>query len=156
MEVVDAVDDGGSGGARYAVVVGFADAAEGGDVVLNKEVLRQVRDAFFCNDEVGFHGDDGVGHGFYLLFFDLQDTVPVFFFRDFDVGLRLSLFVLQGAVKEDNARILDTPSHFGVRDVLVKHNAIEDFAVFNFAARDLLNFSVPFDVDFFFAAADVV
>lgn len=156
MEVVDAVDDCSSGGACDAVVVGFADAAEGGDVVLDEEVLGEIGDALFCDDEVGFQGDDGVGHSFNLLFFDLQDAVPVFFFRDFDVGLGLPLFVLQGAVKEDDTRILDSPSHFGVRNVFVKHDAVEDFAVFNLAAGDFLHFGIAFDVDFFLAAADFV
>lgn len=156
MEVVNAVDDCGSRGARDAVVVGFADAAKSSDVMLDEEVLRQVRDAFFCDDEVGFQGDDGVGHGFHLLFFDLQDAVPVFFFRDFNVRLRLSLFVLQGAVKEDDTRILDAPPHSGVRDVFVKHDAVKDSAVFYLAPGDLLDFGVAFDVNFLLAASNVM
>jgi len=39
---VDVVDDGGAGGASDAVVVGFADAAEGGDVGADEKVLGEV------------------------------------------------------------------------------------------------------------------
>ena len=42
LQVVDPVDDGGSGGAGDAVVVCFADAAKGGDVVFDEEVLGEV------------------------------------------------------------------------------------------------------------------
>jgi hypothetical protein len=41
-EVVDAIDDGGAGRARDAVVVRLADAADGGDVVLDEVVLGEV------------------------------------------------------------------------------------------------------------------
>ena len=92
----------------------------------------------------------------YLLFFDLQDAVPVIFFADFDVGLRFALFVFEGAVEEDDARVGDAPAHFRVRDVFVEHHAVEHFTVFYFSPWDLLDAGVAFNIDFFFPAADVV
>ena len=77
-----------------------------------------------------------------LLFFDFEDAVPVVFFADFDIGLRFAFFVLKGAVEEDDARGFDQAAHFRVGDVFVEHDAVEDFAVFDFAPGDHNHFSV--------------
>lgn len=41
-QVLDAVDDGSSDGTGYAVVVGFADSADGGDVLFEEVVLGEI------------------------------------------------------------------------------------------------------------------
>jgi hypothetical protein len=41
-EVLDTVDDGGADSEGDAVIVGFSDAAEGGDVSFDEVVLRQI------------------------------------------------------------------------------------------------------------------
>ena len=41
-------------------------------------------------------------------------------------------------------------------DVFIQHDAIEYFAVFNFAAGDLLDLRVAFDIYFFLAAANIM
>ena len=87
MEVVDAIDDGCAGSACDAIVVGFANSAESGDVVFDEEVLSQIRNTLFGDDEVGFESEDGVAHALDLFFFNLEDAVPVFFFADLDIGL---------------------------------------------------------------------
>jgi len=42
VEVVDAISDCSAGGSRDTVVVCFSDAAEGGDVMFDEEVLGEV------------------------------------------------------------------------------------------------------------------
>lgn len=82
-----------------------------------------------------------------LLFLNLQKAVPIGLFRDFNVGLRLALFVFEGAVQEHDAGVLDASTHFGMGDVFVEHDTVEHLAVLNFATGDLFDASVALDVD---------
>ena len=63
--------------------------------------------------------------------------------RHLDVRLRLALLVLEGAVEEEDARLLDAAAHLAVDDVLVEHDALEHAAVLDVAARDLLHLGIP-------------
>ena len=63
--------------------------------------------------------------------------------RHLDVRLRLALLVLEGAVEEEDARLLDAAAHLAVDDVLVEHDALEHARVLDVAARDLLDLGVP-------------
>ena len=57
--------------------------------------------------------------------------------------LGLALLVLEGAVEEEDARLLDAAAHLAVDDVLVEHDALEHARVLDVAARDLLDLGVP-------------
>lgn len=88
-----------------------------------------------------------------LLLLNLQNAVPVLLLCDLNVGLRLALLVLERAVEQDDARVLDPAAHLGVCDVLVEHDAVQYPAVLNLAAGNLLHARVPLDVDLLLAIA---
>jgi len=97
-------------------------------------------------------GEDGFAHVLDLLFFDFEDALPVFLLCDFDCGLGLALFVFERAVEEDNAGVFDAAAHFGVGDVFIEHDAVEDAGVLDLAAGYLFYARVAFCVDFFLAS----
>ena len=76
-----------------------------------------------------------------------REAVVVVVARGLDVRLRLALLVLEGAVEQQDARLLDAAAHLAVDDVLVDHDALEHAAVLHVAARDLLDLGVALDVD---------
>ena len=53
LNFIGTADDGGTGGAGHAVVVGLAEATEGGDAGLGEVVLGQIGHALLGNDNVG-------------------------------------------------------------------------------------------------------
>jgi hypothetical protein len=90
-----------------------------------------------------------------LLLFNLQYPVPIFLFADLNVGLALALFVLQRAVQQQNTRVLNSPPHLGMCDVLIKHDAVQHLTVFDLTTRDLLNASIALDVDLLLTCANL-
>ena len=90
-----------------AVVVGLAEAADGSDIVLDEVVLSEVRDALLGEDKVGLEGDDVGTNALDILLLNLQHACEVLALAHFDVSLALALGVLQRAVKQQNAGVLD-------------------------------------------------
>lgn len=64
------------------------------------------------------------------------------FLHDLHVGLALSLFVLEGAIEQDDARVLDVAPHLGVGDILVDHNSAQHTRLFDGSSGNLLNFGI--------------
>lgn len=56
---------------------------------------------------------------------------------DLHVGLALALLVLEGAVEQEDAGLLNAPPHLGVRHVLVEHDTVDHTAVRQLATGDL-------------------
>lgn len=100
----------------------------------------------FSDDQIRFEFDNGIAHGLDLFLFDLQDPVPIFFFANLYVGLAFAFFVLERTVQEHDARVLYSPPHLGVCDVLIQHDAVQHLTVFNLAAGNLLDAGVALDV----------
>ena len=71
----------------------------------------------------------------------------VLLFHHLNVGLALSLLVLEVTVEKEDARVLDPPGHLGVGDVLVEHDATQHPRVLDRAAGDLLHLGVSLGVD---------
>ena len=120
---------------------------DGGDAGLDEEVLRQVGDALLGDDEVGLVGDDVVAYLLDVGLLLLEDLGKVLLLQHLDVGLALALLVLEVAVEQEDARVLDAPPHLGVRHVLVEHDPVEDAGVLDGAAGDLLDLGVALRVD---------
>ena len=117
--------------------------------------IELTRDALFSNDQIGLNRQNSITHDLDLLLFDLQNSVPVLLLCDLNVGLRFTLLVLQGAIKQHDSGVLDASSHLGVRDVLVQHESIQNPAILNLATRNLLNTGISLDVHFGLAIARV-
>mmetsp|Transcript_12294 Transcript_12294/g.31601 ORF Transcript_12294/g.31601 Transcript_12294/m.31601 type:complete len:266 (+) Transcript_12294:325-1122(+) len=133
-QLFGAVADLGTCDAGDAVVVRLPNAADARDVGLEQEMLRQVRDTLLGDDQVRLHLDDVLADPLHLLFLLHEQFLPVRLLRDLYVGLALALLVLERAVKQHHARVLDLTPHPGVRDVLVEHDAVEHLAVRELAA----------------------
>ena len=147
LEVAGVVDDSSANGTSDTVVIGLTDTAEHGDVGLAEVVRGKLRDTLLSEDEVGLESNDSVTELLNVLFFLLEDDVPVLFLGDLDVGHRLTLLVLKVGVEEDDTGILDTTTHLSIDDILVEHDTIEHARVFNIVTRDLLDTSVTLDID---------
>ena len=76
-----------------------------------------------------------------------SDSRKVGLLGELERRLTLALFVLQVAVEEKNARILDASLHARMHDVLVDHDALEHLGLLHRAAGYLLDARVPLDVD---------
>lgn len=63
------------------------------------------------------------------------------------VGLGFTLLVLQRAVKQQNSWVSDLSSHLRMSNVLVEHDTIEDLALVEHTAGDLLNSGVSLDLE---------
>ena len=117
-------------------VVGLSQPPDGGDAGLDEKVLRQVGDALLGDDQVGLVRDDVVADLLDVGLLLLEDLGKVLLLQHLDVGLALALLVLEVAVEQEDARVLDAPPHLGVRHVLVEHDAVEDAGVLDRAAWD--------------------
>mmetsp|Transcript_16990 Transcript_16990/g.50709 ORF Transcript_16990/g.50709 Transcript_16990/m.50709 type:complete len:231 (-) Transcript_16990:617-1309(-) len=141
-----------NGGARRTsnpVVVRLAEAADGGDAGLGEEVHGQVRQPLLSDHHVRLEPRDGGAHPLDPLLFQLQQRRPVLFFGELHVGLVLALLVFQGAVHEQDARVVNFAPHATRRhDILIEHYAGEDPAIVQGAARDLLHLHVLLYVHF--------
>lgn len=104
------------------------------------------RNTLLSNDEVRLECHDGVAHVLHLFLLNLQNAVPVILLGHLNVGLRLALLVLEGAVEQKNAGVLDSPPHLGVGDILVDHDTVDNLGILNLTTRDLLNTRVALDV----------
>merc|ERR550514_1852711 len=71
-----------------------------------------------------------------------EERLPRLLVGELDLRLRLALLVLERAVEQQDARLLDAPAHLRVHHVLVDHHALEHAAVVHVAARDLLDLGV--------------
>ncbi len=116
-------------------------------IILGQKVTLLTRNTLLGDDQVGLDGNDGLADGLDLLLLNLQNAVPVFLLGDFNVGLGLALLVLEGAVEENDAGVLDAPAHLGMCDIFVEHQAVEDLAVLNLATGHLFDTCVALDVD---------
>jgi len=85
-------------------------------------------------------------HHFGLLL--AQDVCEVRGLGELQLGGRLSFFLLQRTVQQDDSGILDFSAHVGVSDVFVDHDALQHARVFNQSSGDLLDTSLLFDIDF--------
>mmetsp|Transcript_8137 Transcript_8137/g.25426 ORF Transcript_8137/g.25426 Transcript_8137/m.25426 type:complete len:262 (+) Transcript_8137:189-974(+) len=112
-------------------------------------MLREVRDALLGHDDVGRKGDDLGANLLDRLLLLAQQLLPSLVVRHLDVRRRLVLLVLERAVEQQHARLLDAPPHLCVDQVLVNHHALEHARVLEVAARDLLDLCVPLDVELF-------
>ena len=112
-----------------------------------RNARRRTGNSLLGEDEVGLELDDALAHGLDLLLFNLEDPVPLVLALDLYVRLALALLVLERAVEQDDARVLDPAPHARVGDVLVDHHAVEHDRVLNLAAGDLLDLGVALDVD---------
>mmetsp|Transcript_24708 Transcript_24708/g.37781 ORF Transcript_24708/g.37781 Transcript_24708/m.37781 type:complete len:236 (-) Transcript_24708:356-1063(-) len=74
--------------------------------------------------------------------------IPIIRVGDFDIGLGFTLFVLQGTIQEEDARILNATTHFGMSGILVEHDPLEDDTVGNFSTGDLLHLGITLDIHF--------
>jgi len=117
--------------------------------------MSHTTDTLLSNDEIGLQSDDGIAHLLDLLLLDLENPVPVLLFADLNVCLTLALLVLQCAVQQQNTRVLDSPPHLWVCDVLVDHDSVQNLAVFDLASGNLLDTCVALDVDLLLSRADV-
>ena len=73
--------------------------------------------------------------------------LPILLSGQFYIGLILALLVLQRAVQEHDAGVLDASPHAaGQHDILLEHHTIQDLAVVQRASRKLLYFGVLLDV----------
>jgi hypothetical protein len=77
-----------------------------------------------------------------------QQGVEIFLVHDFHVRLRLALLVLQGAIQQQNTRILNATAHLRMGHILVEHNTIQNVALRQVTTRDLLQANISLDVDF--------
>ncbi|KAI6751834.1 hypothetical protein HG531_006530 [Fusarium graminearum] len=155
LEVLYSVDNSGTSGAGYSVVVGLSDSAESCDVGLHEVVLskKRTRHSLLSNDKVGFDSDNSLAQSLDLLLLDLQNSVPVVLLGNLDVSLGLALLVLQGAVEEDNSGVLNAPAHLGMCDILVEHKTVENPAVLDLATGNLLHTGISLDVNLGLAIA---
>ena len=70
----------------------------------------------------------------------------VILLADLDLRLTLALLVLQVAVEQQNARVLNVSAHFRMHHVLDQQNAVQHARIL---ARYLLDSSVLLNVDLF-------
>mmetsp|Transcript_93546 Transcript_93546/g.195023 ORF Transcript_93546/g.195023 Transcript_93546/m.195023 type:complete len:317 (-) Transcript_93546:182-1132(-) len=110
-------------------------------------MLSQVGDTLLGDDDVRLNLDDVVADLLHLVLLLLKKLLPVSVLGDLDAGLALTLLVLQGAIQEDDARVLDDAAHSGVRDVLVEHHSIQDHGIRKLSTRQLLDLGVSLQVD---------
>lgn len=165
-EVFNPVHDGGTNRPSDTVVVRFADPTDRRNVGFEQEVLcivcthnssqydipsqnaaLRTRDTLLRNDEIWLKLQQLVDHRLHLLLLDLLYPRPICLLRDFDVGLRLALLVLERAIQQDNSGVRNPPPHFGMCDVLVDHDSVQYAALLDLASRDLLHARVTLDVD---------
>ena len=114
--------------------------------------IELTADTLLGNDKIRLQSDDGIAHSLDLLLLDLQYPVPVLFFADLDVGLTLTLLILQCTIQQQNPGVLDSSPHLGVCDILVDHNTVQNLTVFDLASGNLLNTCVALDVDLLLAS----
>mmetsp|Transcript_14603 Transcript_14603/g.29778 ORF Transcript_14603/g.29778 Transcript_14603/m.29778 type:complete len:428 (+) Transcript_14603:27-1310(+) len=154
LQLVGPADDGGPARPGNPVVIRLPEPPERRDARLGEIVLGEVTHALLCDDNVGVKGDDLRALVLDVLLLHAEHGVPVGLVSDLDVRLGLALLVLEGAIEEHDTGVLDAPAHLGVRDVLVEHDAVQDLAVVDLTAGDLLHLGIPLDVDLL-PAADV-
>lgn len=82
-----------------------------------------------------------------VLLLHLEHGVPIIGIGNLHVGLGFALLVLQGRIQQQDPRLLDAAAHLGMRHVLVEHEALEDLAVGDLPAGNLLHLGVALDVD---------
>ena len=153
LDLFGSVDNFGAGYSGDSDVVGFSDTADAGDVAFEEEVLGEVGYTFFGDDDIGFPLEDVVAHEgdlFHFLFEGVAHGVLGF---EFHVGLTLSFFVFEGAVEKDDAGVSDLSSHFGVGDIFVDHDTVENFTVVESSSGDFLDSGVSFDFEVEFVAS---
>ena len=156
LELLDAVYDGGAGGSRDAVVIRLSHPSKRGDARFAEVVRGEVAEALLGDHNVGLERGDLRAHALDPVLLHLEQHRPVLLLGDLDVGLVLTLLVLEGAVQEHHAGVLDPARHpAGRDDILVHHHALQHAAVVDATAGDLLNLGVLLDVNLLGAVAVV-
>ena len=116
------------------------------------------RKTLLSDDKVGLQSNDVVAHFTNVLLLKLKKAVEVLLLLDLlksrepfrnreslvlgvkdylNIDLGLALLVLEGAVHEDNARVLDPAPHLGVGHILVEHDAVKNTRILNLASGQL-------------------
>jgi hypothetical protein len=113
------------------------------------------RNTLLGNDDIGLECDNGIADVLHLFLLDLENAVPVVLLGDLNVGLRLALLVLERAVEQENAGVLDPPPHLGVGDILVDHDTIDNLGVLNLTTGDLLNTRVTLDIHLLLSTTNI-
>mmetsp|Transcript_26368 Transcript_26368/g.59779 ORF Transcript_26368/g.59779 Transcript_26368/m.59779 type:complete len:231 (-) Transcript_26368:764-1456(-) len=94
-----AVHDCRAGRAGDAVVIRLANSAQHGDVGFLEVVLREIGNAFLCDDQVGGDSDDVVAHLLDDLLLLLQQLLPRLLVGELNARLALALFVFERAIQ---------------------------------------------------------
>mgnify|MGYP006905794683 CR=1 FL=1 len=142
MDLFRAVHDLGTRNSSDPDVIGFSDPANARNVAFEKEVLSQIRDSFFCDDNVRLPLQDVVAHESNFLHFLFKSIAHGILIFKFHVGLTFSLFVLQWAVEQDYPWVAYLTPHFRVGDILVDHDTVEYFTVVESTPWNFLNSSI--------------
>lgn len=148
LKLLGTVDDGGASATSNSVVVSLTKTTEDSDVThLEQVVLGSVRDTFLGDDNIGVELEDGLTHAFDLNLLHSERLLEISSIGELHGGHGLSLLVLKGAIEEDNTGVADHAAHIGVGDVLVEHDTVENDAVLEHTAGNLLDLGVPLGVD---------
>jgi hypothetical protein len=91
-----------------SVVVSLSQATDSCDAGLNQEMLRQIGDTLFREDNVRLQTDQIVADLLDIFFFQLQNPRKVLLVGDLNVSLTFGLFIFEIAVQKNNSRIFDT------------------------------------------------
>mmetsp|Transcript_12217 Transcript_12217/g.44570 ORF Transcript_12217/g.44570 Transcript_12217/m.44570 type:complete len:463 (+) Transcript_12217:1730-3118(+) len=148
LDLITAVHNGGTRRSRDTVVVGLAQAPDGADARLAQEVARQVTQALLRDDHVRLHRGNVGALLLDPLLLHAQQRRPVLLLHELHIGLVLPLLVLEGAVEQQHARVLDGALHAPRgHHVLLEHDAAQHAALLDVASRDLLHLRILLDVD---------
>lgn len=116
---------------------------------------ERTRHSLLRNDKIRLDGDNRLAQSLDLLLLNLQNSIPVILLGNLDVGLRLALLVLKGAVEENDSGVLNAPAHLGMCDVLVEHKTVKNPTVLDLTAGYLLHSGISLDVDFSLAVTSL-
>ena len=146
LQLFGPVADGGSCDPGYSVVVGLPGSPDDADVFLHEEMLGEIAHSLFGDHHIGLELHDIVAHLGDFVDFLLQSVDHVVGLGHLHVGLTLALLVLQIAVEQQDSGISDEPPHLRMGHVLVQHHSVQNLAVLQRTARNLLHLRVPLDV----------
>mmetsp|Transcript_7889 Transcript_7889/g.17137 ORF Transcript_7889/g.17137 Transcript_7889/m.17137 type:complete len:307 (-) Transcript_7889:120-1040(-) len=113
-------------------------------------MLRQITHSLLRDNNVRFERNDFHAHVLNVIFLHFEQRIPILLVGDFDIRLRLPLFVFERSVQEKDAGVFYATAHLGVCDVLVEHDARKDGTVRDFSSGDLFDFGVALDVHLHF------
>jgi len=149
LELLRPVDDSGSGGTGNSVVVSLTETAENSAVsFLKKEMLGQIGYTLLGDNDIGFVDNDGLAHSHNFSLLHGKGLFEILLVGELHVRHRLTLLVLKRAIEKDNTGVGNLAAHVGMAHVLVEHDTVEDAAVFESSAGNLLDLGVALGIDF--------